>query len=208
VTTIRVPKLIDIDTMLEHSFRDFHAKGLDYLCLHRSPERTVKAYFFEGDTVRAPELVAAHDHRYNFLSEVVCGGVANRLFMPVLNEGTGGIPFERFDYRTPLNGGDGFTWKELAWLSIKSTRLYGARDTYSLRATEIHTIKIARPDTILLIEQGPDVRPHGEPTSTFRLAGRKEPPSLAGLYRRMDADHALMRHAQLMQAIERAREAA
>lgn len=62
---------VHLDEILAHSFTDFHAKGLDYLCLLRSPEITVKAYFFEGDVASAPEVVVPHDHRYCFNTRVL-----------------------------------------------------------------------------------------------------------------------------------------
>ena len=34
------------------SYKDFRVKGLNYLCLHRSPSHTVKIYLFDGE-VRA-----------------------------------------------------------------------------------------------------------------------------------------------------------
>ncbi len=40
---------MNIDDMLEHSFRNFHVKGFDYLYIKRTPEHTRKVYFFEGN---------------------------------------------------------------------------------------------------------------------------------------------------------------
>jgi hypothetical protein len=130
-TSIKIPALVDLDEVLENSYRDFHAKGFDYLCLRRTPERTVKAYFFEGDVAQAPEVIAPHDHRYSFRTEVLTGSVVNRLYQPVLSETPDAEPYELFDYATPLNGGDGFTWKKLAWLSRMPLRLYPPRCTPS-----------------------------------------------------------------------------
>jgi hypothetical protein len=207
-TSIKIPALVDLDEVLENSYRDFHAKGFDYLCLRRTPERTVKAYFFEGDVAQAPEVIAPHDHRYSFRTEVLTGSVVNRLYQPVLSETPDAEPYELFDYATPLNGGDGFTWKKLAWLSRMPLRLYGPGDTYSMRATEVHTIRIAGPETILLLDQGPDILPLSQPTSCYRMAGAKEPPSLDELYSKMDADHATKRIRQLFRALGRLEAAA
>jgi hypothetical protein len=61
----------DLDTVASNSFRNFHAKGLDYLCLHRSPELTIKAYFYSGNI--GPEVVCPHDHRYPFSTHILAG---------------------------------------------------------------------------------------------------------------------------------------
>ena len=38
-----------IDDIQANSYRDFHAKGLDYLCIRRDLELTLKVYFFDGE---------------------------------------------------------------------------------------------------------------------------------------------------------------
>lgn len=43
---------MDIDCLGDicaNSFRNFHTKGFDYLCVKRSAELTRKVYFFEGN---------------------------------------------------------------------------------------------------------------------------------------------------------------
>ena len=57
---------VSMEEVLANSFRDFHAKGLDYVCLKRRPSETVKLYFFDGDVSKLPEVVNPHDHRYDF----------------------------------------------------------------------------------------------------------------------------------------------
>lgn len=54
---------IDLQQALKNSYRNYHAKGVDYLCVGRTPQLTQKIYFidgFEGD------VVVPHDHRYEF----------------------------------------------------------------------------------------------------------------------------------------------
>lgn len=200
-----VPAVVDLDEMLANSFRDFHVKGFDYLCLRRSPERTVKAYFFDGDVSTAPEVVMPHDHRYAFLTTVAAGSVVNRVYHQTLEGKPEAQTYERFDYLTPLNGGSGFAWRETCWLAMHDQRLFGPQDTYAMRAQDIHTIRIAGPETILVLDQGPDVVDVGVPTSSWRPSGQRDAPVLDGLYSRMDSDHALKRLRQLTVAIARSR---
>ena len=41
-----------VGLLVAASYKDFHAKGLNYLYLHRSPSHIVKIYLFDGE-VRA-----------------------------------------------------------------------------------------------------------------------------------------------------------
>lgn len=185
---------IELDHVLANSYRDFHAKGFDYLCLHRSETMTVKVYFFDGDVAQSPEAVIPHDHRYQFWTDVLAGTVVNHEFIELTGERyrDEADPYERFSYLTPLNGGDGFTWEREAWLFRSTSQPFSSGDGYGMRAPQLHTITV-RPDTVLRLIQWADVIPLDQPTHAYRLAGSREPPSLSGLYNRMDADHALKR---------------
>lgn len=63
-------KVDDLDTVAGNSFRNFHAKGLDYLCIFRSEELTIKAYFYDIADDSSPEIICPHDHRYPFATEI------------------------------------------------------------------------------------------------------------------------------------------
>jgi hypothetical protein len=188
---------VDLDHVLANSFRDFHVKGFDYLCLKRSPAETVKVYFFDGDVAQMPEAVVPHDHRYPFWTDCLSGEVVNHQFVELFGKRyrDEGILHERFEYRTPLNGGDGFTWQREAWLFRTAGRVYARGGGYGMRHDELHTITV-RPDTVIRLVQFADALPLDVPTAAFRPAGQRDPISLDGLYRPMDADHALMRLAQ------------
>ena len=95
-----LPARLDIDQIVEHSFKDMHVRGFDYLCLHRSPEETIKLYFFDGDMAKKPEVVAPHDHRYDFETYVAAGAVENVWFRRSHNDELGEV-FNWFEYRTP-----------------------------------------------------------------------------------------------------------
>lgn len=197
----------DLDHILANSFRDFHAKGLDYLCLERSPRRTVKVYFFDGDVAESPEAVVPHDHRYDFETTCLAGSVVNHAFFETARNERGLQTYERFDYLTPLNGGAGFTWRDTVQLWRASSVRYEPGAAYHMVASQIHTISV-RPDTVLRLVQYADSVPLDAPTAAYRPAGMREAPSLDGLYRPMDADHALMRLAQYRRLAERVQEAA
>lgn len=50
MTMLDIPETFDMAEVLANSYRDFHAKGLDYICLKRSFKETLKLYFFDGDS--------------------------------------------------------------------------------------------------------------------------------------------------------------
>ena len=63
------------------SFKDFHTKGFDYLCLKRTPH-TIKLYILDGDASKLPGVVNPHDHRYAFRTTVLCGEMVDYRFIP------------------------------------------------------------------------------------------------------------------------------
>lgn len=195
---------IDIDTVVEHSFRDFHAKGLDYLCLHRSEKLTLKAYFFaEGlDSQEASEVVNPHDHRYNFMTQCFSGLIRNKWYrippcsLDAIYRGDYcGKDYEVFEWRTPLLGGDGFTYDGFCPLQEHRHGDYLPGEAYYMLAEELHTIQVMAPETCIVLAQYEDVVPADQPTRTFVLAdeGGPEPPPLDGLYNTFTADQAVKR---------------
>lgn len=209
----------DIETICANSFRNFHTKGFDYLCISRTPELTRKVYFFDGELAQLPELVIPHDHRYPFVTTVFSGAVRNKRFMRIRPEtasdfavqaymaGGQSLPiFDRFEYRTPLNGGDGFTWAGEDYLFEQRGRdhnfgSYTRGQFYRSSETDIHTLDIRCEGTVIMLEQLADVVPLDQPTSAWREVGDRTPPNLSGLYDRMTPDHARARIEQFLDLI-------
>lgn len=164
-----------IEEALAHSFKDYHVKGFDYICLRRGSDLTLKLYAFRGDVARAPEVVNPHDHRYDFRTHVLAGRLTNYLFVPC----PGGTPYHRHNYKTLLNGGNGFTYAGRTHLRVDDYSVFGPSETCEMLAEQIHTIQV-KPGTVLLLEQYEDRRI--EATSTFTKL--REAPSLDGMYSR------------------------
>lgn len=183
--------------VLANSFRDFHVKGFDYICLRRTPARTDKFYFFEGNVAQAPEVVHPHDHRYHFVTEVLAGTSSNILFRysPI------GVPMEEFEYRSKLLGGNGFTWSRSVRLARIGESFYGRNSSYSMKASEFHTIRIIDPATVLHLIQFEDVVPVGSPTKCF--SETREPFNLSGLYNKFKPDEAVKRLQQIHELARR-----
>jgi hypothetical protein len=178
---------VSLQSMLENSYRNFHAKGFDYICLHRSPKLTMKLYMFNGDCRKLPEVVNPHDHRYDFSTHVLAGRVANLNFA----ESVEGEVYNQFEYLTPLNGGEGFsTFSKEVRLQKTSETEYLRDQSYNLSASDLHTISIRNNETVLLLTQKQSVLPLTQSTKTF-IKDTNQPPSLEGLYDRWHTDDLL-----------------
>lgn len=186
---MRLPSTLTLECELQdalrYSFRDYHVKGFDYLCLKRTDRETVKVYFFDGEVSQLPEVVMPHNHRYDFLSTVLAGQVRNRLFQEYDRDVYGADPYECFDYSTPLNGGGGFRWRYTTWLKPALDLQYEAGEAYAMRAPDIHTIQIMAAQTVLMLIQYEDKVPVGEPTWAYQPDGDRSAPDLSGLYNPM-----------------------
>lgn len=196
--TVMLPRTGDVqmETLLANSYRDFHAKGLDYICLRRSPDETIKLYFFDGDVSKLPEVVSPHDHRYDFSTLCVAGAVENKWYAESKNSKTGKI-YNRFAYETPLLGGNGFTWVGETELREQKSMIAKAGRSYMMHFEEIHTIRMVQNNSVLCLIQYEDKVAVDRPTLTFMQD--RQPPPLDDLYRRWDADDILAKLRQLQE---------
>lgn len=179
--------MMNITDLMAHSFKNFHAKGLDYVCLKRTPEHTIKAYFLDGDASKVPEVVNPHDHRYAFKTRVLCGEMIDHRY----SCGGDTEVYQAFDYMTPLNGGNGFTYRGDEFLSHDiGIRLRTGAELYT-GSNHRHTIQMCADQTVLLLEQFSDVVPLHVPTSCWVKRGYPAP-NTSGLYERFtESDFAL-----------------
>lgn len=184
-----------LDDMIEHSFRNFHVRGFDYLCLKRTPEHTRKVYFFDGNVSQLPEVVNPHDHRYDFITTVLSGVMSNSVYTidPV------GEVYNEFEWRTPLLGGDGFTFRREMRLLETQRFAYKRGQSYLMRAEEFHTIRMHKEGTVIVLDQFEDLVPNHVPTRTFMK--EKQAPSLDGLYEKFTPDQLLARLRQYEELI-------
>lgn len=191
--------------LLATSYRNFHAKGFDYVCMRRSPDLTLKIYFFDMQPDASgmiPEVVRPHDHRYDFNTAVIRGAITNTVYREV--DVLRGTPYDRLRYYTPLNGGEGFAeGHDLVGLVVDNAIEYGVGQQYRSLHRTVHTLNKVLPGTILAVEQYADQVSLRAPTSTYINASERyigqpvKRPDLAGLYDRFTADAMLARLKQL-----------
>jgi len=173
-----------IEEIIANSYKNFHAKGMDYLCLKRTEWHTQKVYFLDGDVTKIPEVINPHNHRYDFRTQVLAGVMSNSEYIET--EESDGKVYQEFEWRTPLLGGDGFTWKKETRLFETKRFFYRKDGFYGMDARDFHTIRMHADQTVLLLDQWADIVPEDEPTITF--VPDKTAPSLDGLYERFTAD--------------------
>jgi hypothetical protein len=177
--------------ILESSFKNFHAKGLHYLCLQRTELVTVKAYFFEDEIAGAHDVVIPHNHRYDFVTECLSGHLTDIPYEEC-NPGHGEARiYNKFNFHTPLNGGEGFVWEKPVCLltpTYKRSYVKPGQRLYK-KAEEIHTIQV-KPDTIILLTQLQDREEKDVPSKAYQIADADMFPNTSGLYDKMDSDTA------------------
>lgn len=178
---------LDMEDVLANSYRDYHAKGLDYICLQRKPFLTIKAYFFEDRMAELPEVVCPHDHRYDFTTECVSGAVLNKWYTTETRLGPAQHFFE-YNWDTPLNGGGGFSGGQPAWLWGDGQITYTPGQMYRMTYQQIHTLQVLEPQTCIVVFQYTTL--NDGPTRTF-CAG--DPPPINDLYNRFTADQVVKR---------------
>ncbi|QSM01093.1 hypothetical protein SEA_NANOSMITE_48 [Mycobacterium phage Nanosmite] len=192
---------LDVDELLDHSYKDFHAKGLDYVCLHRDEGLTLKAYFFADgmESQKLGEVINPHDHRYHFTTQLMSGVIHNKWYRCADPNRFGDLGvgnahwYNIFEWMTPLNGGNGFTrdGDSVLLTNDRTVTLTRPGAQYYMFAHELHTISVGARETCIVLAQYDDVVPLEYPTHTFTQAD--EPPSLQGLYTEFKADELVAR---------------
>jgi hypothetical protein len=185
---------IDMESVLANSYKDFHTKGFDYLCLHRDPGLTLKVYFFEDGIQDMSEVVNPHDHRYDFATQCLSGVIRNRWYRgPRQNWAITRDYhlYHTYEWWTPLLGGNGFEYVGTGRLKQVLARDYLPGEGYYMSHHELHTIQVMAPETCIVLAQYEDRVPANQPTYTFTRSS--EPPSIDGLYNKFTADQAMKR---------------
>lgn len=178
---------MNIETIAENSFFNFHAKGLDYICLRRDPGgETHKLYFLPENR---DGIVAPHNHRYDFQTQLLAGEVEDVRYTQDHLMEQGDQYFEH-EWYTPLSGGYGASpYSEPVRLRRK-TSVVASRpgDTWHTKAHRIHTLRPLKPSVIFLIQ-----KPRKRPTSMIYLREGQGFPNLSGLYAKPTVDDVIDR---------------
>ena len=169
----------DIDVVQDNSFRNWHAPGLNYLCLSRTVARTHKVYFVPPSEDKP--IVAPHNHRFNFEIMVLEGALVHYTYHVVEHDDDGEV-YQHLQYKSPNVGGDGFVWVGQKFLRRSTQVLYPGERIF-LWADQVHTLRADTEQGVILEQiQREDIVPPEATTDTYMKGVNKTPPSLAGLY--------------------------
>lgn len=164
----------------ESSYRNFHADGLHYLNLLRTPRLTAKLYVFDNVKHNSHGyLVWPHNHAYNFCHRTLVGAVTNYTFH-ITNE-PDEHPWDMYSFETPLNDGRGLTKLLRCGLQGLSHETHIAGESYYLDRKEVHTISVKGDYAAALLFQFHDV----QPVTTMFAPASEEPDCKSDLYFRM-----------------------
>lgn len=180
-----------LENIQKNSIKNYHVKGFDYICLNRCDDLTEKVYFFDGDASALPEVVNPHNHRYDFVTRVLCGAIEDRRY---IEDTSSPKRFNRMKWFTPLNGGKGFEFDQEVGLSKMEDRvLFYFSPPLVTYWQQIHTIEVLQEETVIQLIQLKDQVPLNEPTYTYTQG---EPPELDGLYEQFTMDELIKRLSQ------------
>lgn len=178
----------DPEVAAVNSFDNYHAVGLTYLNLLRTPQMTVKVYLSESGVRHNREgfLVWPHAHRYNFETLILMGSIEHWTFAETHDADYDGLDWQRFKFHSVVNGGSGFQY-EMPVRLLRMYEVFKAGESYYLNTNQIHTIAVnSRFPTVQFQVQYHDI-PKPE---TFFYSLDKSPPPIGGLYTRMTAQRA------------------
>jgi hypothetical protein len=145
-----------IAPMLNNSLRNYIVPGLTSSLVGGNGKGLVRLFQANRDTL---EFITPHSHRFDFTCVVLYGDVMNTIFR------SGSGYDERWCYSTinQVCGENGLNEyvhirddKPSTWRA--EAKSYSTGDTYSMKHTEIHSIKFGRNTRVLFFE-GPQLTP-------------------------------------------------
>lgn len=140
------------DYDVDNSFENFHARGVYYVCLLRSPKLTIKLYHFVPEELEPlidkwgrHILVNPHTHRYDFQTLVLEGGMTNITYsdIPGLGSSNDHKVYYKGKFENGLSDGLPKMWPATS-ISVLPYREQDLRpgDYYNCRINDIHSIAV------------------------------------------------------------------
>ncbi len=146
-------ELLDIVTLMSHSpVRQYVTPGLTSLLVGGEGHGNVRLFTSDRDT---REWITPHSHRFDFVCMVLEGDVENVLFVPGRSKSN---TYSRGSMRR-INAGMGnyeITRDGGVDEYEEHRTIYSVGESYSMKASEIHSIRFSRGARVLFLE-GPEV---------------------------------------------------
>lgn len=140
---------------LEMSLQDCHIKGCFSLVIDGNEHGKLTRIFIATKKIK-PFDIQFHSHRYPLKIGVVNGTFEHHVAIPYTNsEATcySYVTMKEFEYKSPLNGGNGLTSKGDSTYSLKSYNIPVGGEIY-LDETDIHSVSASKGSIWIVQEQG------------------------------------------------------
>jgi hypothetical protein len=147
---------------VEHSYKNYHNVGVNYINLFRDERLTVKVYLLDPKAIKSNQdgfLVNPHNHRYAFSTTVLFGSVSNINFQETPKETSVNI-YHKFDY-LGYQENSSFNYCGEVGLEIVEDILYKPWESYLLDENTVHTLRLSDEPTGLLLIQHIDTQLDG-----------------------------------------------
>lgn len=135
---------------LNKSLRDVHVKGLFSLVINGTEHGKLTRVFIASEKIK-PQQIQLHSHRYGIKLTPLSGCVKEHWFRR--SDAYSSFQASMFQYKSPLNGGNGLSYIEDVVGSILSQTL-PIGTTSKMVGDEIHTISCSKGSIWIVEEQG------------------------------------------------------
>lgn len=141
---------LDPETAAKHSYFNYHARGVTYLNLLRTPELTVKLYTVLPSFVFPGFIVNPHNHAYDFHTYIVNGNLLDFTFS--IGQSSYNNKWDEYDYfsenRTVIKRNEVSLKPKYG---NKVATLYNKGDSYYHDCEDIHTIQACGEEPLVML---------------------------------------------------------
>jgi hypothetical protein len=156
----------NLDYMVEHSIKNFHFPGLNYVCFEFSPKQTIRLYIVEPKDDLDTTNVQIHNHLYDSQLLVLKGWIKNTVYRISHTMWQNGIPYHAYHLTSALhpdNKEKQIKLKKLGEYSlyVHSSEILKVGDTHFQKHTEIHNVvNDPKALTAFMVFEFPTVKKH------------------------------------------------
>lgn len=137
---------------LELSMKDVHHKGLFSLVIGGNEFGKLTRVFIADESIK-PFEVQLHSHRYPIRLTVLKGNVRHYSAVEKQNIDCDTISLSKFEYKSPLNGGDGLSYLKEVNVRLKDYTI-PVGSSLEMTAHEIHSVSCKKGSIWIVEEKG------------------------------------------------------
>jgi len=174
---------LDVQKCIDNSYKNHHAKGLNYINLFRDPNLTIKLYFLDENVHKNLNseglLVMPHTHAYHFQTVVIYGAIRHVVYKED-KKLSGQHPWLSYKYDSRKEPQERFSAPMVTGLTIDSINTYNRGESYYVDPYMIHSLIPTQKSTCLILFQYANQRTITE----FYQPVNSELPKFDGIYER------------------------